>query len=211
MKDFKVDKFIFASSSSVYGNSSALPYSEDAPTNRPVSLYAATKKTNEILAHAFSFNTGTPTIGLRFFTVYGPKGRPDMAYFKFAKLISSNEEITVFNKGKMSRDMTYIDDVVQGITASVKFDKFTNTIPYELFNLGNNSPISTWDLIYCIEDFFGFKGNYIFEQSDTEVERTWADIKKPRKMLGYHPKTKFEDGMNYFLNWFIDYKEELKK
>ena len=202
----RLKKFIFASSSSVYGNSTSVPYSEESPTDKPISLYAATKKANESLAYAFSLNSGIHTIGLRFFTVYGPKGRPDMAYFKFSDLINSGKEITIFNEGNMSRDMTYISDVVQGILQAIRFENFTKEIPYEIFNLGNDSPVSNWDLINFIEDFFEIKGKYKFQETNTEVKKTWADITKSKKLLNYAPDTKFEEGMKRFLDWYLDFK-----
>jgi UDP-glucuronate 4-epimerase len=206
LKKSTVEKFVFASSSSVYGNSSKVPYSESDDTNNPVSLYAATKKSNEVLAHSFAFNNNIPTIGLRFFTVYGPQGRPDMAYFKFADLISSNKKMTIFNEGKMSRDMTYIDDIIQGLSKAVSFDEFRNEIPFEIFNLGNNSPISTWQLIEHIENYFNKKGNYSFENSSIEVKETWANLNKSKKLLEFSPNTEFAEGMNNFLDWFKLYK-----
>ena len=208
IKNNSLEKFIFASSSSVYGNLTSVPYREDSSTDRPISLYAATKKANESLAYAFAVNSGIQTIGLRFFTVYGPKGRPDMAYFKFSELISNGKEITVFNEGKMSRDMTFIKDVVQGIIQAVKFKNFSEEIPYEIFNLGNDSPVETWDLINFIENFFGVKSKYNFKKNNTEVKKTWADISKAKKLLNYNPQTQFDEGMKLFLEWYVEFKEK---
>tara|TARA_Y100001970_G_C14064120_1_gene765767 strand:- start:101 stop:1081 length:981 start_codon:yes stop_codon:yes gene_type:complete len=207
LKRSPVEKFIFASSSSVYGNSSKVPYSESDKTSSPVSLYAATKKTNEVLAYSFAFNNSTPTIGLRFFTVYGPKGRPDMAYFKFADLISSNKEMTIYNEGKMSRDMTYIDDIIQGLSKAVSFDSFKSETPFEIFNLGNNSPVSTWQLVQYIEKYFDKECNYSFQNSSIEVKETWANINKSEKLLEFAPTTEFSKGMANFLDWFKSYKQ----
>ena len=207
IKKSPVEKFVFASSSSVYGNSSKVPYSESDKTSSPVSLYAATKKTNEVLAYSFAFNNSIPTIGLRFFTVYGPKGRPDMAYFKFADLISSNKEMTIYNEGKMSRDMTYIDDIIQGLSKAVSFDSFTSEIPFEIFNLGNNSPVSTWQLVQYIEKYFDKECNYSFQNSSIEVKETWANINKSEKLLEFVPTTEFSKGMESFLDWFKSYKQ----
>ena len=207
LKKSPVKKFVFASSSSVYGNSSKVPYSESDKTSSPVSLYAATKKTNEVLAYSFAFNNSIPTIGLRFFTVYGPKGRPDMAYFKFADLISSNKEMTIYNEGKMSRDMTYIDDIIQGLSKAVSFDSFTSEIPFEIFNLGNNSPVSTWQLVQYIEKYFDKECNYSFQNSSIEVKETWANINKSEKLLEFVPTTEFSKGMESFLDWFKSYKQ----
>ena len=207
LKESPVKKFVFASSSSVYGNSSKVPYSESDKTSSPVSLYAATKKTNEVLAYSFAFNNNIPTIGLRFFTVYGPKGRPDMAYFKFADLISSNKEMTIYNEGKMSRDMTYIDDIIQGLSKAVSFDSFTSETPFEIFNLGNNSPVSTWQLVQYIEKYFDKECNYSFQNSSIEVKETWANINKSEKLLEFAPTTEFSKGMTNFLDWFKRYKQ----
>ena len=206
LKTSDVKKFVFASSSSVYGSSTEVPYEELNDTDNPVSLYAATKKSNEVLAHSFALNHLIPSVGLRFFTVYGPKGRPDMAYFKFANLISSNKEMTIYNKGEMSRDMTFIDDILQGITKAVEFDQFPDEIPFEIFNLGNNSPVSTWDLIQYIENYFNKKGRFVFEDSTIEVKETWANISKSKRLLDFSPSTDFSDGMNAFLDWFKIYK-----
>jgi UDP-glucuronate 4-epimerase len=207
LKKSPVKKFVFASSSSVYGNSSKVPYSESDKTSSPVSLYAATKKTNEVLAYSFAFNNSIPTIGLRFFTVYGPKGRPDMAYFKFADLISSNKEMTIYNEGKMSRDMTYIDDIIQGLSKAVSFDSFASETPFEIFNLGNNSPVSTWQLVQYIEKYFDKECNYSFQNSSIEVKETWANINKSEKLLEFAPTTEFSKGMTNFLDWFKRYKQ----
>ena len=208
IKLIDLKKFVFASSSSVYGNSLNVPYAEVDDTSNPVSLYAATKKSNEVLAYSHAFNNNIPTIGLRFFTVYGPYGRPDMAYFKFADLISSNKKMVIYNEGKMSRDMTYIDDIVQGITQAVKFNEFTTDVPFEIFNLGNNSPVSTWKLVKYIEKYFEIKAEYTFEDSPIEVTETWANISKSKKLLDFEPSTKFEKGMDTFLEWFCLYKEK---
>lgn len=207
LNDYKLEKFIFASSSSVYGNSLEVPFSEMQKTISPISLYAATKMSNELLAYSFAYNTKIPTIGLRFFTVYGPKGRPDMAYFKFADLISSHKKITVYNQGKMSRDMTYIDDITSGIHSSISFNDFSSEVDFEIFNLGNNSPVKTWDLIKEIENYFGYTSDYLFIDSDLEVKDTWADLTKSKKMLNYEPTITFNEGIKFFLDWFITYKK----
>ena len=152
IKKFNVERLIFASSSSVYGASDEIPYEVSAVTDSPVSLYAATKKSNESLAFAYSNIYKIPIIGLRFFTVYGPMGRPDMAYFKFTDMISNEKKLTIYNEGKMSRDMTYIDDVVNGIVSSINFKDFNSNSHFELFNLGNDNPISTWELIQRLKN-----------------------------------------------------------
>jgi len=202
VKSFEVERLIFASSSSVYGNSLETPYNTDSKTDNPISIYAATKKSNEVMAFAYSAICKIPIIGLRFFTVYGPMGRPDMAYYKFTNMIANNEEITIYNQGKMSRDMTYIDDIVNGISACLKFNKFKNNPYYEVFNLGNNSPVSTWKLLNFIESYLDLKANYKFEDSDIEVKETWADISKSIESLKYRPNVGFETGMTNFLDWY---------
>ena len=202
VKNLKCQRLIFASSSSVYGHSEEIPYKVDGCTDKPVSLYAATKKSNEALAYSYNNIYKIPTIGLRFFTVYGPMGRPDMAYFKFANMIASEEEITIYNEGKMSRDMTYIDDIVDGIISAIGFDKFSNDKSFEIFNLGNNAPISTWDLLNHIENSLGKKAIYKFEESEIEVKKTWADISRSTEYLNYNPSTSFKQGMDKFLDWY---------
>ncbi len=202
VKNLKCQRLIFASSSSVYGHSEEIPYKVDGCTDKPVSLYAATKKSNEALAYSYNNIYKIPTIGLRFFTVYGPMGRPDMAYFKFANMIASEEEITIYNEGKMSRDMTYIDDIVDGIISAIGFDKFSNDKSFEIFNLGNNAPISTWDLLNHIENSLGKKAIYKFEESEIEVKKTWADISRSTEYLNYNPSTSFKQGMDNFLDWY---------
>jgi UDP-glucuronate 4-epimerase len=204
VKNFNIERLIFASSSSVYGASSEIPYKVTTSTDSPVSLYAATKKSNESLAYAYSNICKIPVIGLRFFTVYGPMGRPDMAYFKFTNMIAKNKEMTIYNEGKMSRDMTYIDDIVDGVVSSISFDSFKEDSFYEVFNLGNDAPVSTWTLVEYIEKYIGQKAKYKFEFSEIEVKKTWADISKSRSGLNYNPKVSFEQGMDNFLSWYKD-------
>ena len=202
IKGLKNDcKLLFASSSSIYGNNRKIPFSESDKSDAQLSLYAASKKMNESLAHAFAYETKISVIGLRFFTVYGPWGRPDMAYFKFASLIKNGEPLTLFNKGAMSRDMTYIDDIISGIGAAVEFTHLDKNLPYEIFNLGNNHPIPTLDLIHSIQEFYGAEAQIIHQESQTEVENTWADITKSQANLDYEPKTEFQQGIEQFLEW----------
>ena len=202
VKNYNVEKLIFASSSSVYGASDEIPYKVSALTDSPVSLYAASKKSNESLAYAYSKICKIPIIGLRFFTVYGPMGRPDMAYFKFTNMIANEQEITIYNEGKMSRDMTYIDDIVSGVLSTFDFNDFKKNSYFEIFNLGNDAPVSTWNLVEHIEKFVGKKAKYKFEFSEIEVKKTWADISKSRNSLNYNPVTTFEQGMDKFLFWY---------
>lgn len=200
---YKIQHFIFASSSSVYGNSRKAPFNECDNTDSPVSLYAATKKSNEIIAKAYYNLYGLNITGLRFFTVYGPWGRPDMAPMLFLKSLLSNEPINVFNEGKLRRDFTYIDDIVSGINKVL----FSNIKPgFRLYNIGNNSPT---DLLYFISLFeketgLKFKTNYLPMQTG-DVYETFADITKISNDLGYKPKISIEHGVSMFIQWYLDY------
>jgi len=200
-KEYKVNGFIYASSSSVYGSNKKIPFSEDDITDSPVSLYAATKKSNELIAHTYSKVHNLNTTGLRFFTVYGPWGRPDMAYFSFASKISSESKISVYNNGNMKRDFTYIDDIVDGI-------KFAMDKNYkcEVFNLGNNKSEDLMDLIKYIEKYLGVNAKIKFSPMQLgDVKQTYANIDKSQKMLDYKPKISLKVGLEKFIKW---YKEE---
>ena len=196
--NYQIDKFIYASSSSVYGDNSKAPFKESLSLN-PISLYGKTKLSNELIAEEFSKLSPTQFVGLRFFTVYGPYGRPDMAYYKFSQKIKKGEKIMLFNKGNMSRDMTYIDDIVNGITLSVNKKVFDKR--HEIFNLGNTEPISTIDLIKIIERRYDRKALISHKSSENEVFITHADISKSKKVLGYKPVTNIVDGMYNFFEW----------
>ena len=189
-------KLIYASSSSVYGGEKRIPFKETFST-RPLSLYGATKKINEKIAEFYFKSFSLNAIGLRFFTVYGPHGRPDMAYFKFSDLIKEGRPITVFNKGKMSRDMTYIDDLCDGIIACVE----KNFSSHQVFNLGNNKPVKLLNLISLIEQHFNKRAIIEYKNSEMEIEETFADLTKSKDLLGYNPKIGLEDGMKEFLIW----------
>ena len=204
IKEFPCRRFIFASSSSVYGASKHIPFEESDSVNQPLSLYAATKKSNEILAHAFAAETSQETVGLRFFTVYGEQGRPDMAYFKFTHSIFNEEPITLFNKGAMARDMTYIDDIIFGILQSISLDLKFLDIPFEIFNLGNNTPVSTLDLLDFIAGTLNKKPIIEHQSASSEVEITWANLTKSKKLLNYSPRIKFEEGMQRFISWYLN-------
>ncbi len=196
-----VDNFVYASSSSVYWGSNKLPFSETDPVDKPISLYAATKKTDELLAHVYAHNFELPVTGMRFFTVYGPWGRPDMAYFKFADNISHNRPIQVFGKGKMKRDFTFISDLVPAV-----LNALAKPQPYEVYNLGSNQPIELRYFISLLEKELGVDAN--IEYLDTqpgEVLETYADIRKAQHELGFEPKTSIEDGINQFVDWFKIY------
>lgn len=202
---FNIKNIIYASSSSVYGNTNEIPFKETLPTNEPISLYAATKKANELFAFNFAHNFNSKLIGLRFFTVYGEFGRPDMAYFSFSRKISTGEPITIFNKGNMARDMTYVDDIVNGIIGAIDHIEKMKLGTSEIFNLGNESPVDLLKLLNIIEDHFQTKAKIIHKELNTEVEKTFADISKSKKLLGFNPATDIVEGMNNFFYWFDEY------
>lgn len=203
-RSFKVDRLIYASSSSVYGNNDDIPFKECTRTDNPVSLYAATKKSNEILAESYSTLYGFQCTGLRFFTVYGPEGRPDMAPFLFTKAIDNGEPITVFNNGNMLRDFTYIDDIVEGI---VKIIEKKLDYRHEIYNIGCSNPVKLMDFINEIEKCLGKKANIVFkEMQKGDVVKTYADTTKLEKDFGYKPSIKIEEGIEKFINWWKEYE-----
>lgn len=190
-------KFTFASSSSVYGTNKKIPFSESDPTDHPANFYGATKKANEVMAYSYHHLYGIPTTALRFFTVYGPLGRPDMAYYSFTEAISQGKPIRLFNNGKMRRDFTYIDDIVEGIVSAIDAES-----SFEIFNLGNNAPEELLKMVQLIEDYTGKKA--LLEKlpmQPGEIEETFADIEKAKKILQFSPKTSLEEGMKKFLSW----------
>ena len=215
----KVDNFIYASSSSVYGMSQKIPFSENDFVSHPVSLYAATKSSNELLAHSYSHLYGIKTIGLRFFTVYGPWGRPDMAPMIFAKSIFENKPIDIFNYGEMERDFTYIDDVVTSIfkccLKPAKIDPFfskknpspaTSFAPHRIFNVGNKNPIKLMDFIEILEKYTGKKAIKNFQPIQPgDVLKTYADTKLLEKWIDYKPLTSLDKGIKEFINWYKNY------
>jgi len=220
-RNFEIDNLIYASSSSVYGGNRNLPYSELHSVNHPISLYAATKKSNELMAHAYSHLYGIPSTGLRFFTVYGPWGRPDMAPMIFAKSILSKIPIKVFNFGKMKRDFTYIDDIVEGIigccykpaTSNCSFDKFnpeqcSSFAPYRVFNIGNNKAIELLKFIKILENYLGEKAIIEMEEMQPgDVIETAADTSKLEAWVQFKSKTSIEQGMKKFTEWFIEFNK----
>ena len=197
-RDYEVKKFIYASSSSIYGSSENIPYKEDSSPS-PISLYGKTKYINEIISESFALENSFKSVGLRFFTVYGPYGRPDMAYFKFSQKIKENLKIELYNRGNMSRDMTYIDDIIQGIKLFIKEDKLMKK--HEIFNLGNTKPIKTTDLLFLIESHYDKKAIIEYKDSENEVEITHADITKANSLIGYYPKINISEGMENFFSW----------
>lgn len=200
----KINHLVYASSSSVYGENDKIPFSENDQVDHPVSLYAATKKTNELMAHTYSHLYQLPTSGLRFFTVYGPWGRPDMAPMLFADAMTNNREIKVFNNGDMSRDFTYIDDIVQGIIITLQ-NPNANGNGYQLFNIGNGSPVSLLHFIECMETSLGIKAQKkMMPMQAGDVPRTWADTTQ-LNALGYKSSTSIEKGVELFVQWFKKY------
>ncbi len=201
----KVQHLVYASSSSVYGMNDKIPFSETDNVDQPVSLYAATKKANELMAHAYSKLYGIPTTGLRFFTVYGPAGRPDMAPWLFTEAILKNKPIKVFNHGKMQRDFTYIDDIVEGIVRIQDVIPAAQ-VPYTLFNIGNNQPIKLARFIAAIEAATGKQAHKIsLGMQPGDVERTYADTERLEAAVGYKPETDIETGTENFVRWYKKY------
>jgi len=200
-----VPRLVYASSSSVYGGNTKIPFSEDDKVDTPISLYAATKKSNELMAHCYSHLFGFQAIGLRFFTVYGPWGRPDMAMWLFVEAIKSGEPIKVFNHGDMRRDFTYVDDIVSGVEASL----FTEGIgPYEIFNLGNHRGEDLMDMIAIIERELGTEAEKEFlPMQPGDVKETYADIDKARAKLGFEPKTPILEGIPEFVRWYEEHAD----
>jgi UDP-glucuronate 4-epimerase len=209
----KVEHLVYASSSSVYGANEKVPFSTDDNVDHPISLYAATKKANELMAHTYSHLYDLPTTGLRFFTVYGPWGRPDMALFKFTRAVFEGKPLDVYNHGDMSRDFTYIDDIVEGVvrvldvvpkprgTDEVTTD--TRTAPYALFNIGHGSPVSLMDFIRAIEKATGREAICDFKPMQAgDVPRTWADTEALFAATGYRPEVTVEDGVQRFVDWY---------
>lgn len=218
-RKFPVKHLIYASSSSVYGANTKMPFSVHHNVDHPVSLYAATKKANELMAHTYSNLYDIPTTGLRFFTVYGPWGRPDMALFIFTKKIFNNQPIDVYNNGKMKRDFTYIDDIVDGIIKLIpkipepnqnwsgdKPDSATSFAPYSLFNIGNNKPVELLNFIEILEKEIGKEAvkNFMPMQPG-DVPATYADVDDLTDAVGFKPDTKIEDGISKFVEWYRNY------
>ena len=198
-----VEGLIYASSSSVYGGNEKIPFSVDDSVDRPISIYAATKKSNELMAHSYSHLFGLHTTGLRFFTVYGPWGRPDMAMYIFADKISKGEPISVFNHGKMERDFTYINDIITGTRAAIE-----KNYPCEVFNLGNNNSEDLIEMVGLIEREIGEKAEIEFEgMQPGDVKRTFADIEHSKQKLNYTPTTKIVEGIPKFIDWFKRYNK----
>ncbi|TRX70677.1 SDR family NAD(P)-dependent oxidoreductase [Carboxylicivirga sp. M1479] len=208
-RQFPVKHLVYASSSSVYGNSNNIPFSTKEACNEPVSLYAATKKANEMMAHSYAELYQTPVTGLRFFTVYGPYGRPDMAYFSFTKKIINGDSIQVYNEGNLERDFTYIDDIVEAIQKllHLPFDtEMEKTKPYRLFNIGNNKPVKLMTFINTLEKHIGTNAIKTFlPMQKGDVYKTFADITPLEKRINFKPKTSIDEGLNQFVSWYKSY------
>ena len=205
---FPVEHLVYASSSSVYGGNEKVPFSTEDKVDEPVSLYAATKKSNELMAHAYSKLFAIPATGLRFFTVYGPFGRPDMAYFKFTKKILAGEPIQVYNRGDMMRDFTYIDDIVRGVENILcnPPEKNEKGAFYKLYNIGNNKPVKLMDYIETLERCLGMeaKKEYLPMQPG-DVYQTYADVTELMRDYDFKPDTSIEEGLQKFVDWYQNY------
>lgn len=215
----EIEHLVYASTSSVYGANTHLPYSEHAAADHPVSMYAATKRSNELMAHVYSHLYGLPTTGLRFFTVYGPWGRPDQALFTFTRKILAGEPIDVYNRGDHKRDFTYIDDVVEGVVRALDRvaegdagwdgdapDLATSAAPYRIYNIGGNNPVELMRYIELIEGFLGRTAEKrLLPMQPGDVPDTWADTSDLRRDLGYQPQTLVETGVGKFIAWYCDY------
>ncbi|MCX2719844.1 NAD-dependent epimerase [Lentiprolixibacter aurantiacus] len=204
-----VEHLVYASSSSVYGDSNEVPFSEEDRVDHPVSLYAATKKSNELMAHTYSHLYKLPTTGLRFFTVYGPWGRPDMAMFLFTEAILKSEPVNVFNEGQLERDFTYIDDIVAGVMKVIESDHKGSAVPYSLYNIGNGQPIKLLDFIEAIEGVLDKKAlKNMMPMQPGDVTATWANVQKLKQDYGYAPNTPIDVGVKNFIDWYRDYYKQ---
>ncbi|MDX1760858.1 MAG: NAD-dependent epimerase [Christiangramia sp.] len=205
-RNYKTDHLIYASSSSVYGNNEKIPFSIDDRVDHPISLYAATKKSNELMAHTYSHLYDFKTTGLRFFTVYGPWGRPDMAMFLFTDAILNNKPIKVFNQGNLERDFTYIDDIVTGIEKVVVGSHGKIGDNFSLYNIGNSKPVQLMEFITAIEQTVGIEAQKeMLPMQPGDVSRTWADVESLKEDFGYNPKTSVQAGVSKFVEWYKHY------
>ena len=214
-----VENLVYASTSSVYGSDTSMPFSEHRGASHPMTLYAATKRANEHMAHGYSNLFGLPTTGLRFFTVYGPWGRPDMALFLFTKAMLAGEPINVFNHGKHQRDFTYVEDIVQGIVGALDNpskpdpdfdtdnpDPAISNVPWRVYNIGNSKPIELMHYIKLLEDYLGKKAKMnMLPMQPGDIPATWADTSDLEKAVGYKSTTSVEDGVKAFVDWYLEY------
>ena len=218
-RNYKVEHLVYASTSSIYGANTKMPFSENDSANHPLSVYAASKKSNELMAHAYSHLFNLPTTGLRFFTVYGPWGRPDMALFKFTKSILEDKPIDVFNNGQHTRDFTYVDDIVEGIIKTIDIpatsnnewqgslpDPASSKAPWSIYNIGNNNPVKLMDYIDALEKTLGKKAKLNFLPLQLgDVKDTYASVDNLKEKFNYKPTTTVFDGVSKFVKWYIDY------
>ena len=216
---FEVEHLVYASSSSVYGGNQRLPFSVNDPVAHPLSVYAASKKSNELMAHAYSHLFKIPTTGLRFFTVYGPWGRPDMALFKFTRAILNETKIPLFNHGKHLRDFTYIDDIITGVTrvldcparedlswAASKGTQSSSSAPWRVYNIGNNNPVKLMDYVATLEKYLGKKAEFeLLPMQQGDVPDTYADVSELVSDFDYKPSTTIDVGIKKFIDWYMDY------
>lgn len=218
-REFQIKHLVYASSSSVYGLNKQMPFDERQNVDHPLALYGATKKANELMAHCYSHLFGIPSTGLRFFTVYGPWGRPDMALFKFTKAILEGDSIKVFNRGEMMRDFTYIDDIVEGITRVAKkapfresdmplddFNGGTSSAPWRIFNIGRGEPVPLMAFIEALEEEIGKRADLVFaEMQPGDVKETYANTDELERWIGWRPTTNVKDGIKLFVDWYRAY------
>ncbi|WP_026503623.1 GDP-mannose 4,6-dehydratase [Butyrivibrio sp. NC3005] len=208
-RQYKVEHLVFASSSSVYGGNTKVPFSTDDKVDEPVSLYAATKKSDELMAHAYSKLYDIPATGLRFFTVYGPMGRPDMAYYKFTDKIVNGQTIQIYNNGDMRRDFTYIDDIIKGICNVIFHPPIDNGkgARYKIYNIGNNHPEPLMDMVRLLEKYLKIEAKKEFlPMQPGDVYQTYADTSDLEKNFGFKPSTSLEEGLRKFVDWYFEYK-----
>lgn len=209
-RQFKVKHLVMASSSSVYGNRTETPFCEDSNTDSPISYYAATKKANEVMAHSYSHLYQLPITALRFFTVYGPWGRPDMAVWLFTEAIEQGKEIKVFNNGQLWRDFTYIDDIVTGVIATAEKPPVDKSVPFEIFNIGNHQPVLLDTFINTLEKVLCKTAKKIYLPMQAgDVLTTYADTEKLQQAVGFSPNTSLEQGLIQFVDWYRSYPQAI--
>ena len=224
-RHYPVKHLVYASSSSVYGLSQEIPFKTSSHTDHPLAMYAASKKANEMMAHSYSYLYGIPSTGLRFFTVYGPWGRPDMALHIFTKAIVEDKEFEVFNHGNMSRDFTYVDDIVESVKRLIpkppkpnnpdfnpeKPNPAISSAPYQIFNVGNNSPVALMDYVHAVEKALGKKGKIVYKgMQPGDVQSTYADVQSLFDYIDFKPSTTIEEGIKIFVDKYLELQEELK-
>ena len=214
-----VEHLVYASTSSVYGGTTRMPFSVHDNVNHPLSLYAATKKANELMAHTYSALYGMPTTGLRFFTVYGPFGRPDMALFQFTRKMLDGQPIDVYNYGHHQRDFTFVEDIASGVVAAMDHvaeanpswdpeqpDPATSNAPYRIYNIGNSTPVELARYIELLEECLGIKAELnLLPMQPGDVPNTWADVQDLSDAVGYRPTTPVEEGVKHFVDWYVDF------